>query len=396
MLRHEHTQIPTCYSEGFPKASEIDPDIASNYVAHTTLGDPEADALVDVLSALDPSLSVQYMNAIMGHNEDRLVGAPAAVKEFVNASNIVPDWVDFESFLPGIRMFHRNSKIVLAALVGGVLIEGFSTNIAKPFFITGRLRDSGIRRLKQNNRHMIEIFMPGGLLRRGDGWKLSVRIRLVHARIRQLLKDSDEWDCKSWGEPLSSAHMGYSITAFSARLLRHMRALGARFTEDERDSFMAIWRYSGALMGIPETILFRSHDEAMSLFRVGYICEPKPEEDSISMANALINSAPMVAGITAPDARRNLSGYIYKVSRAMIGDELADALKYPAQSAFGALEWFRFQGHYHRLMRRLVPRLSWRDNYTRFTGLMEVSEFDEKGISYRLPDHVHSERSSQW
>ena len=73
-------------------------------------------------------------------------------------------------------MFHRNSKLVLAAFVTGVLIEGFTTNIAKSFFTTGRVRDSGVRRLQNNNRHMMDIFLPGGLDRDGDGWKLSVRI----------------------------------------------------------------------------------------------------------------------------------------------------------------------------------------------------------------------------
>ena len=79
----------------------------------------------------------------------------------------MPDWVDHQSFLPGCRLFHRHTRLVLAGMVGGTLVEGFTTNIAKSFFLTGRLRDKGQRRLKQNNRHMLEIFMPGGLDRKG-------------------------------------------------------------------------------------------------------------------------------------------------------------------------------------------------------------------------------------
>lgn len=389
-------RLPTCYVEGFREASEIDPDIASNYITHTTMGDPEADAVIEELAALEPALSTQYINAAMDRHKDDLVGAPSVLKDFFAKINTVPDWVDFESFIPGIKMFHRNSKIVLAGFVGGVLVEGFSTNISKSFFITGRVRDTGVRRLKQNNRHMVEIFMPGGLLRDGDGWKLSVRVRLVHAQIRHLLKSSEDWEADSWGVPISSAHVGYSITAFSARLLEHMRSLGARFTEEEAQSFLQIWRYSGLLMGIPETILFRDMDEALKIFKIGYLCEPEVDEDSISMANSLVNSAPLVAGITDPKSRRDLSTYVYSVSRALIGNELADALKYPSQSTFGVLPWFRLQGQYNRLMGKLFPRLARNNNYTNFTGLMDVSEFDEEGISYRLPDHVHAERSTPW
>ena len=140
-------------------------------------------------------------------------------------------------------MFHRHSSVVLAAFVAGVLIEGFTTNIAKSFFITGRVRDQGVRRLGQNNRHMTEIFLPGGLYRTGDGWKLSVRIRILHARLRHLLNSSEEWNTEAWGVPISAAHLGYAISAFSARLLLHMKTLGADYTPEEHASFMSIWRY---------------------------------------------------------------------------------------------------------------------------------------------------------
>ena len=106
----------------------------------------------------------------------------------------------------------------IAAHVGGVLVRGFSTLIAKAFVRTGRLTDYGVRRLRQNNRQMLEICMPGGLDRHGDGWKLTVRIRLVHAQMRRRLKESGEWDEAVWGTPLSAAHIGFGGAAFSALL----------------------------------------------------------------------------------------------------------------------------------------------------------------------------------
>ena len=93
-----------------------------------------------------------------------------------------PSWATHAAFEPGRRSFYRNSDLILQGLVGGSLVEGFSTNISRSFVITGRLREHGVRRLRQNNRHVLEIFMPGGLERYGDGWKLSIRLRLVHAQ----------------------------------------------------------------------------------------------------------------------------------------------------------------------------------------------------------------------
>ena len=293
-------------------------------------------------------------------------------------------------------MFHRNSSVVLAAFVAGVLIEGFTINIAKSFFITGRVRDQGVRRLGQNNRHMMEIFFPGGLDRHGDGWKLSVRIRIVHARMRHLLINSEEWDTEAWGAPISAAHLGYAISAFSARLLKHMKTLGALYNDEERASFMAVWRYSGYLMGIPETILFQDEGEALRLYDIGLMCEPDSPIESVVKAHSLINSAPLIAGMTSPEERRKLAKYVYKISRGLIGRHCAEELMYPGYSSFGAVGWFKLQQRYGSILCKLVRGRAGIENYIRFTSLLHASAYDDTGISYRLPSHVYSEESKKW
>ena len=334
--------------------------------------------------------------AIEDPDDASLKDAPTAVHTFIEELETVPGWVDYDEFSGGIRAFHRDSSACLAAMLGGVLVEGFSTTIAKSFFITGRLRDQGVRRLRQNNRHMIEILLPGGLETRGDGWRLSVRIRLVHAKVRQLFNDSDEWDTAAGGVPLSAAQVGYALTSFSARMLQHMRSLGASYDGTERDGFMAVWRYSGHLMGIPEAMLYRDYDDALEIFRIGGLCEPDPGMESIALANSLVHSAPVVAGITDPSARRKLAKYIFYVSRAMIGNAMADQLQYPPNRTFGVLPWFRFQRHYHQFLRKRFPKLSRESSFTAFNTLLEVSALQELDIDYTLPDHVHAEESRWW
>ena len=114
------------------------------------------------------------------------------------------------------------------------------------------------------------------------------------------------------------------------------------------------------------------------------------------MSNALINSAPLIVGIDDPAERRSLAKYVFKISRALIGNSLADDLKYPPDSSWGVLPVYRLQGRYERLMRRIIPALARSNRLTQFTTLMTGSAFDEAGISYRLPDHVYAEESSKW
>lgn len=396
--RADGLDIPTCYHDGYAKARALDPKLAANYVAHTCVGDPVADAMMAVLDSIGPRESWRIVQTAMDNLDDEraLKDAPREVRDFFEELKSPPDWVDEASFIPGMRMFHRNSRIILGAFVGGTLVEGFSTNISKSFFTTGRLREQGVRRLKQNNRHMLEMFVPGGMDRGGDGWKLSVRVRMVHAQVRRLLTNSGDWDFEDLGIPVSTAHLGFAITAFSARLLKHMKALGAVYNDEERASFVQVWRYSGYLMGIPETILYRDEAEALRIFEIGKMCEPEPDFESIAMANSLINSAPLLIGLTDPDERRHLAKYVYRVSRALIGKDLADQLNYPRSPTIGVLSWFRMQGRIERTMGRLFHKYMRQANYTNLTSLLEVSVFDEAGISYKMPDHVYAEESRQW
>ena len=233
----------------------------------------------------------------------------------------------------------------------------------------------------QNNRHMLEIFLHGGLYRHGDGWKLSVRIRIIHARVRYLLNNSGEWNTEEWGTPISSAHLGYAISAFSARLLKHMKTLGAYYNDVERESFMAVWRYSGHLMGVPKTILFRDEEEALKLYDIGLMCEPDAPTELVVMAHSLVNSAPLIAGMTDPPERQKLARYVYRISRGLIGRDTARRLMYPPHSSLGAVAWFRFQQRYGHILAKVLPGTAQNSNFTKFTSLLKTQysmrkEFD--------------------
>ncbi len=386
-------EMPAEYRAGYEQARHIDAEAADTYVAHTLVGDPVMDAVVAELADLAPSEVHQFIQAGMDGDHEGMRNAPPLLRDFfLDAPEPEPEWLDPEAFGPGVRAFQRNSVLVLSAFVTGVLIDGFSTLISKSFVQTGRIFDNGVWRLKQNNRHQMEIFWPGGLERYGDGWKLSVRIRFVHAQVRRLLGRTEEWEHEAWGVPLSAAHMGYAIACFAARTVAHSEALGARYSEEERAGFHQVWRYAGHLMGIPDSVLFTDESDALRMYRIGSMCEPPPTTEAIIMTNALINSAPLVAGIDDPDERKKLvRTVIYPVSRGLIGNELADGLNFPPNKLPFALFWFRLDQRLQRLRARLT-----RKTPDTFSTLLVASAYDDAGLRYRLPDHAHAERSSDW
>ena len=117
-------RVPSDYTTGYERASALEPEIASNYIAHTVIGDPEADAAVEQLATLDPQDADRFIKAGMDQDDDNLADAPPALRELFENLKSPPDWVDPSGFMPGIRMFHRNSQLVLGAFVGGTADRG--------------------------------------------------------------------------------------------------------------------------------------------------------------------------------------------------------------------------------------------------------------------------------
>ncbi|MCY3764759.1 MAG: oxygenase MpaB family protein [Gemmatimonadetes bacterium] len=337
----------------------------------------------------------RFIKAGIDEEDDVMRSAPSALRDFFDNLED-PPWFDYESFRPGMRAFHSNTTNILVAFVTGVLIEGFATMIAKSFATTGRVlnRSTARRRLMQNNRHLLELFFPGGLRRDGDGWKLSMRLRFVHAKVRHLLANSDEWNTEAWGIPLSAAHLGFAITVFSMRLMQHSVAVGATLKQEEKDSIIRTWRYAGHVMGVPESILFTDEAHAREIFKIALMCEPEPDHDSATMANALVEAIPLTAGIEDPDEQRDVKALAYRLSRSLIGNRLADQLRFPKTNTFGVLLLYRLK---QRLQQLLKSKQSIRSE--NFTQMLEISVYDEVGLggmSYRMPDHVRSSKSSPY
>jgi hypothetical protein len=391
-------QIPSSYQPGYKEALLTDPALAKTYIQHTLIGDPDADAFINAISDIDHEEQGEFIKAGMDQDEEKLCDAPQVVREFFEKIGAPPTWFDPQSVYPGCSGFHAYSDLFLTAFVTDIIIRGFTTLISQSFFITGRLTDWGVRRLRQNIRHLLEIMLPGGLERHGEGWKLSVRLRLVHAQIRRHLLASEDWDHEAHGMPISTAHVALASCNFSGMMLDSAARIGARLNDEERDSFMQIWRYTAHLMGVPDVLLFRNETEAKEIFRVGYICEPPPGLEAIAMANSVIASAPLVIGIDDRDERDDLSNYGYRLSRSLLGDELADQLMFPESRTAGAgtLAYLRLR----RRIQEIIDVFRWgkrpRQRARNFITLLHISMLKPDMITYRLPNRLHADAASWW
>ena len=388
-------KIPSAYRSGYEKARALNPELAAEYVEHTAVGDPQADDVVDALASFDQREAHRFIQAGMEQDSKALADAPLALREFFERIETPPPWFDPDSVHAGCRAFHEYSDLFIPAFFV-VTLQNAATLISKGFYMTGRVKTThGLRRIRQNTRHFIEIMLPGALERHGEGWKLSVRIRLVHAQVRRLLRVSGNWDEAEFGVPLSAAHMALSSANFSATMLWQAERLGARPGAESRASFMQIWRYASWLIGSPEPLLFEGDESRTAeLHRIATACEPPPGDESAVIANALVNAVPQVAGVVDPVEQRKMALHVFRVSRALLGNEVADRLRFPRQRTAGLLTWLRWKRGILGVAHRLAPRMAghWRGN--NFAFLLDASMIPD--LSYRLPDRLEAEKTSPW
>ncbi len=388
--------IPEAYKPGYPEARAIDADLTDRFVEHLWIGDPLVDPVMHDIGGLTRAETARIVRGIIEQDDAILRDSPQSAQDLVNVLSTTPDWYDQESALLGCKAYVRSSGDILAAFVGGAIVEGFSTLISKSFAITGRLIEDGVRRLKQNIRHLTDIFLPYGVEPGGDGWKATLRLRLVHGRVRWLFSDTPEWERESWGIPISAAHIGIASACFSARLIRHAQQIGAMFSDEECAGIMAVWCYTGYIMGVPDPLQFYNQDQAARLFEVGRTCEPEPDFDAIALANCIINSAPVVVGVSHPVERAKTARFLYGASRELIGDSLADRLRFPARRGLPILPWIRSKARAERVLGKVFPAWRKRRDAADFQRALELAFVSQSQLSYGLPDHVQAEYSSNW
>lgn len=383
---------PSAYVAGYAKARAVDQEAADNYIRHTTIGDPELDPVMEELSSMNPGKLHGFIRSGIEQDEGGLRAAPQRLRDFFRHVDEEPPWLDRASFHPGRLAFYRNVADTVTAFLCGVLVEGFTTLIRKSFVATGRVQyEPTQRRQKQNIRQLVDIFLPGGLERDGDGWRLSARIRFIHARVRNLLERHDDWDAEAWGVPLSSAHMGFAISVFSAGLLEYSARMGAVYSDEEQKSVLAVWRYTGHVMGIPHSILFADAEEALAIRRIAHMCEPPLDADSATMVKAWLSSAAPTAGITEPNEARAVTKLVYSVSRALVGNAVADQLEIPKTGAVGTLFLYRL----NQTIKKVVKN-SKATRLENFSTLLSASAYDFGGMSYDMPDRVKHGESRPW
>lgn len=271
--------------------------------------DPVADAVVASFAELGAGRGRAMLEQALLHGIDTVTDAPASLRALFDEVDTVPSWVDMARCERGARVYRRISFGGVLTLSAYSLMAGYHSAAAiKPLSFTGGLSARAPRRLAETGRYVVETSRAGGLRRDGEGLRIAVRVRVMHAQVRRMLRASGRWDEAAWGAPINQADMAITAMEFSSMVLRGCRVLGYLFEPEESEAVMHLFRYAAYLMGVDAELLplLASEAEARRYEALVRFTIDGPDDDSLVLAEAL--RAAFVTGAKTPlDALRAMS-----------------------------------------------------------------------------------------
>ena len=286
--------------------------------------DALADAAIEALVPLPRPEQEALVTRLVSTSPGRLPPALAALHGWLRET---PVWFDEARAEAGGEVLLRAG--LLSGLVLGFksLVLGYCSPAGnKPLVFSGRLTSDVNTRLAETARFVEAVSEAGGLRFGAPGFVATVRVRLIHARVRHALRDSPRWRAHEWGAPINQYDMAGTVLLFSSILLDGLRQLGARVTDEEEDATLHQWRFVGRLMGVDDELLSTTAHEAKSLWALLEKTQGLPDVDSRRLTNAMINQG---TDRGAPTAAIDFGAAL---CRHLVGARYADALELPRSS----------------------------------------------------------------
>ncbi|MBQ6642229.1 MAG: DUF2236 domain-containing protein [Saccharopolyspora sp.] len=197
------------------------------------------------------------------HGIESVPDAPEPLRKFFAEVDQVPDWVDFDLLERGARTVRRMGRttgdvLLQLALIGGYRFGGPADLLVETGGLTG---STALRRLGETKKWAVAVTQPGAMHRDGEGFKLTVHVRAMHALVNDRFERNGRWDVQRWGLPINQTDQASTLGLFNSTLLLGVRALGWVVTGEESRAVMHLWKYVGWLMGVDEDWLFDTERE---------------------------------------------------------------------------------------------------------------------------------------
>lgn len=112
--------------------------------------------------------------------------------------------------------------------------------------------DKVMTRLMDTFRMILLCMQPGAMAPQMEGWKAAMRVRMLHSRVRVMLRKRQYWDEKAWGVPINQEDLCATLLGFSLSTLKGIELVTAvPLSHRQRHVYLHMWRYIGSTPLLP-------------------------------------------------------------------------------------------------------------------------------------------------
>ncbi|MDV6309435.1 oxygenase MpaB family protein [Gordonia amicalis] len=249
---------------------------------HLWVGDPEMDAVVQMFRRLPPRTGRDMFERALSNGLETIENPPEELVALFEHIDNPPAWITKERVDRGAIVANSVSPAGKASLIFlNTLATVQGGSVGDAVGTMGRMQRDMIDRSLESAEFWLHLPAPGALDRFGTAFKNAVRVCLMHAQARVMLRKKwgEEWVVEH-GVPISNAEMSGGITSFGVANLMYDINYGRRYDHRDLEDLNIFWSYIGHIMGIREAMIPRNFSEAVELLDCGYAVMEPPSEFS--------------------------------------------------------------------------------------------------------------------
>lgn len=290
-----------------------------------TVWDEPADNLVATLLANDNVTTVNTMLKTWVHNSDPIpTGLPHGVGDFLAQAVQLPRWAN-RDMLKTAATFNANQGAILDLSygMGSGMMSCLIPHEAKAVYYSLGGADMKSR-IAKTAKYGYDIGSTNAYQPAGDMIVTSVKVRLAHATVRNLLPKSPYWKPSAdQTAPISQRDLLITWHSLATFVMRNLQKWGAKYTTDEATAYLHLWQVSAHMLGIQDQFIPATWDDAFAQFDQVVTPILAPTSEGLTLAQILINLADQADGGFA--SRPMLES----ATRYVLGDTYANWLAMP-------------------------------------------------------------------
>ena len=227
----------------------------------------------------------------------------SALNRYVAAAQVLPAWAEPRQIERAETLFMEHGALSCILLFCASLPECYVIpDLSSVLHTSGQLEQNAEYRIRSTAAMIFPVMMPGGLGARGAGVAQVLKVRLIHATIRNLILHGSPHDAmarlaagdrtqvqpaaavprggrdmmyrmlhaRGWnvardGLPCNQEELAYTLLTFGYVFLRSMRRLGLRLKRADEEAYLHAWNVVGHVLGIERSLMVDTMQQGEAL-----------------------------------------------------------------------------------------------------------------------------------